>query len=117
MGCKFRLKVKVCLACDAKPTAHCVAAGHTIVLRESGSWMLKWSVNGKVQIESARTTNAKEADALLALKEGAQARGIPITSKVGKIVDVRSRVAVLEEGILARAVGRRLRLRARSALC
>ena len=68
MGCIYRRKVK-------QPDG---------TMKETPTWWIKYHRDGRPYFESARTKKKEEARNLLRLREGAIARGAPITSKIGR---------------------------------
>ena len=48
-------------------------------------WWVKYSRNGRPYFESARSTKKEEATRLLRLREGDIARGVPVTSQIGRM--------------------------------
>ena len=59
--------------------------GHLYQRGKKGTWWIKYSRDGRAYFESARTTKKKEAENLLRRREGDIARGVPITSGVGRM--------------------------------
>ena len=59
--------------------------GHLYQRGKKGIWWIKYSRDGRTYFESARTTKKKEAGDLLRRREGDIARGVPVSSKVGRL--------------------------------
>ena len=69
MGCIYRRKAK-------QPDG---------TVKERPTWWIKYFRDGRAYFESARTTKKKEAENLLKRREGDIARGVPISSSVGRM--------------------------------
>ena len=69
MGCIYRRKVK-------QPDGS---------VKETPTWWIKYSRNGRPCFESSHSAKKEEARRLLRLREGDIARGVPVTSRIGRM--------------------------------
>ena len=69
MGCIYRRKVK-------QPDGS---------VKETPTWWIKYSRNGRPYFESSHSAKKEEARRLLRLREGDIARGVPVTSRIGRM--------------------------------
>jgi len=67
-------------------------------LKKSPFWWMKWiGVDGRPQYESSKTADHQQAKSMLAEREGAIAKGVPITSAAGRLTFKEAAADLLNE--------------------
>ena len=74
-----------CTVCGLEASRACREAGHAIEPRTWPTWWIRYYRDGRRHEESAGTIKRSEALALLRLREGDIARGVPVTARVGRL--------------------------------
>ena len=82
--------MRVCTTCDARldtiaARRTCEAAGHPITVREQPIWWIRYTVNGQLRCESARSEDRQVAEDLLQTREGPLIPARPVPATVGPV--------------------------------
>jgi integrase len=102
MGTIYQKKERWCLTCKARrdrtaDRVACEAAGHTVEVRPSSIWWVKYHRAGRAYFESSGSAKKGEARTLLQRREGKIADGVPVTPKAGRYTFDDAAKAVIQD--------------------
>lgn len=67
--------------------------------RDRRTWWIKYSVNGRVYTESAHSHRKQDAVALVRLREGDAAKGLPVSPRLGRVTLGEALQAVVDDQV------------------